>query len=167
MTLTEGLTMWSVGVATTVAAFSIYKQLELGWLGTMKQFFSRTLPLADAAQQFYQVARHHQRIWATAAEGVQERRSESEILMFCAHAMKLADIQWSGIHGPSKIREDIPRAQIANCSFTFWPDNITTSDGRHVYSAIRLSKKDLRRVLKRIKAGGSVGEPSEKNGEGA
>lgn len=73
-------------------------------------------------------------------------------LDYCAHALKTADIKWYGVHPPSTIVEELNADIVKGCSFVTDDLNILGTDQR-LYSSIRVSKRELRELLKRVRQG--------------
>ncbi|MFZ4288022.1 hypothetical protein [Variovorax sp. HJSM1_2] len=145
---------WAAWYAAVLSTIVLVREIhKSGGLTAITKRLSRTISLEDAAQQFYQVARYKDSYWAVAADGTQEKRTEQEKLIYCAHALTSGEIEWTGVCAPSKLREKIEPKDVKHGSFINGLDRVMGRDGRTVFRSVRLDKKGLRKLIRRLDEG--------------
>jgi len=122
--------------------------------GPILEWWSDTVPLSTAARQFYEEARKSNSYWSDAADRLSLEDTPTARLNYCAHALKHSDIKWFAVHPPSTIREELPPSIVNSCSFLNDELQILGTNGR-TYSAVRVSKRGLKKLLTRVREGTS------------
>ncbi len=147
---TFGITSPRTGIVLLIVAALLILSI---WFPAIRRYFSTTVPLAEAAQMFYQTARKHKSIWAPAAERMPTEKSPAERAVYCAHALQREDVKWYGSSPPSPDIEEIPLNVVKSSSFVAGLDTISTNNHSVIYTNVSVSKKDLKALLKKVKEG--------------